>query len=181
MPSLLPPAPGPTACLSFPVWQAGAEPRSPGERRCSCQRLQPGNPWTRNKGTLEPPAAGSPRRPLLREGRCSPQSTGTPPNWDPSLLREAKPLSSGTRHCAGHPRGGWPGCHRCWVTWMPPAGPRQGGGPVLRCQAKSLGRDERIPPHLSALRTCRRCRVIQASIYLPCPGGRGLTWACSDP
>lgn len=135
---LLPPASGPTACLSFPVCEVGAAPRSPGERRRSCRRRRPGNPWTRNKGTLEPPAAGSPQRPpscWRGESRVLPPPIPGDPPKPASLLGEAKrppecSASSG-QGAPGVPRGilllGDPAATGgAPAAWMPGAVPRGG-------------------------------------------------------
>lgn len=168
----LPPASGPTACLSFPLHEVGAAPRSPGERRRSCRRRRPGNPWLRNKGTLESPAAGSPRHPPAADDGARARSSnspsrGTPPKQHPSLgggqtASGALPPRS-TSSGQGTRGGGVPatGC------------PARVDTPRGCCQAKPPGPGR--APKLPA--TCRRCRVIQALLNFPCPGGKGLTWA----
>lgn len=125
--SPFPPASGPAACLSFPVCEAGAAPRSPGERRRSCQRCRPASPWARNKGTLEPPAAGSPRRPPPAVGRE--RGAPAPRPWGPpraaALLGEAKPHPE-PRRGALHPRGRSLRGPRWRVTWLCPRGAPRG-------------------------------------------------------
>lgn len=192
--SLPPPAPPPASVSLSAKWaqRRGAPGRDAAAAGDTGQEIPghgtrgPLSRWQLGRPGVPPPAGG------VRVG-CSnppPPSLGMPP-------QSSIPARGGRSACGTLPLrpassgqgtlGGSLGDPHRRVTWLPPAVSRQGGGPVrcrgeVCCQAKSPGRDERRScPHLSAPPTCRRCRVIQNLLYLPCPGGKGLTWACCDP
>jgi len=175
LPSASPPASGPAACLSFPVCAVGAALRSPGERSCSCRRRQPGNPWTQEQG--DPWAAGSwvalASSSCRRDGSgvLRPLIPGDPPSQRPRLGRPNRhwsPAAPGASLLPGDPG----------ATSSPPAG--WGPRAMLRGAARRSPQAWRAPK-LPAPPTCRRCRAIQPWVDLPCPGGKGLTWARCDP